>query len=288
MTPVEHLGGWLARRLPAEASAWLETRVAQLRNGGLERDLYLSVSQVSRRIGKDPLHLTPDELQAAALSRPGWDPADWTVDQAARIYLLLVSTADGAELSQRLDRLCSAADIGELVAFYRGLPLYPDQPRHSLRAAEGLRSNMRVVFEAVAHRNPYAAEQFGEPAWNQLVLKALFVGSRLDLIAGLDRRRNPTLARMLCDYAHERWAAARPVVPDLWRCVGPFAAGPVLDDFRRLLERGTAAEQHAAALSLLDATDPAAAQLLESRPDVARDARTGRIGWEQLASMYNG
>jgi len=288
MTPVEHLGGWLARRLPAEASAWLETRVAQLRNGGLERDLYLSVSQVSRRIGKDPLQLTADELQAAARSRPGWDPADWSIDQAARIYLLLVSTADGAVLSQRLDRLCSAADIGELVAFYRGLPLYPDQPRHSLRAAEGLRSNMRVVFEAVAHRNPYAAEQFGEPAWNQLVLKALFVGSRLDLIAGIDRRRNPTLARMLCDYAHERWAAARPVVPDLWRCVGPFAAGPVLDDFRRLLERGTAAEQHAAALSLLDATDPAAAQLLESRPDVARDARTGRIGWEQLASMYNG
>jgi hypothetical protein len=284
MTPVDHLGRWLAGRLSAEASAWLEACAARLRNGGAERDLYLGVSQVSRHIGKDPLQLTPDELQAAALSRPGWDPADWSVDQAARIYLLLASTADGAELSRRLDRLCSAADIGELVAFYRGLPLYPDQPRHALRAAEGVRSNMRVVFEAVAHRNPYAAEQFAEPAWNQLVLKALFVGSRLDLIVGLEARRNPSLARMLCDYAHERWAAARPVSPELWRCVGPFAAGPVLDDFRRLFERGTPAEQQAAALALIDATDPEAVRLLEAHRDLASAARSGRTGWTQLAT----
>jgi hypothetical protein len=287
MTPVAHLRHWLVRQLPAEESAWLEACAARLRGGGLERDLYLSVSQVSRRVGKDLLRLTMDDLQAAATSRPGWDPCDWTVDQTARVHLLLASTTDGAELSRRLDRLCSAADIGELVAFYRGLPLYPDQPRHASRAAEGVRSNMRVVFEAIAHRNPYAAEQFAEPAWNQLVLKALFVGSRLDLIAGLDGRRNPTLARMLCDYAHERWAASRPVNPELWRCVGPFAAGAVLDDFRRLLERGTTAEQQAAALALLDATDPAAAQLLEYRLDVAHDARAGRVSWAQLAAMNN-
>ncbi len=91
--------------------------------------------------------------------------------------------------------------------------MYPDPPRHALRAAEGVRSNMRTVFEAVAHRNPYAAEQFAESAWNQMVLKALFVGSRLDLVVGLDRRRNEALARMLCDYAHERWAASRVVEP---------------------------------------------------------------------------
>ena len=179
------------------------------------------------------------------------------------MYLLLASTPDGADFSRRLDRLCSAADIGELVAFYRGLPLYPDQPRYALRAAEGVRSNMRVVFEAVAHCNPYPAEQLNEPAWNQLVLKALFVGSPLNPIVGLDGRRNPTLARMLCDYAHERWAASRPVSPELWRCVGPFAAGPMLDDFARLFERGTADEQQAAALALREATDPEAARLLD-------------------------
>ena len=250
MTPLELLGQWLAARLPASAATWLSSGIERCRNGIADRDLYLLLSLVSRHVGKLPLALAEDELEVASASRPGWDPRDWTLDQAVRIYLLGASTSDGARLSERLDRLCGAADIGELVAYYRGLPLYPDPPRYALRAAEGVRSNMRVVFEAVAHRNPYPAEQFAEAAWNQLVLKALFVGSPLAPVAGLDRRRNPTLARMLRDYAHERWAASRPVSPELWRCVGPFASGPVLEDFVRLFERGTADERQAAALAL--------------------------------------
>lgn len=284
MTPVELLGQWLATRLPAEGTAWLAGGIERMRASGAERDLYLLFSLASRKVGTRPLAPTAAELAAATASRPGWDPGDWTVDQATRVHLLLASTTDGAETSRRLDRLCSAADIWELVALYRGLPLYPGAPLHVLRAAEGVRSNMRVVFEAVAHRNPYPAERFGEPAWNQMVLKALFVGSRLHPIVGLDARRNPLLARMLCDYAHERWAASRPVSPELWRCVGPYASGALLDDFRRLLERGSAVEQQAAALALLDASDPAATRLLESRPALARDARSGCPDWETLAA----
>jgi hypothetical protein len=284
MTPAELLGHWLGGRLCLRAAAWLASGVERLRAGATDRDLYLLTSLVSRHVGKEPLALTDAELQAASASRPDWDPRDWMLDQAARVYLLLASTSSGVEMSRRLDRLCSAADIGELIAFYRGLPLYPDQPRYALRAAEGVRSNMRVVFEAVAHCNPYPSERFAEPAWNQLVLKALFVGSRLDPIVGLDARRNPILARMLCDYAHERWSAARPVSPELWRCVGPFATGPMLDDVRRLFERGTATEQQAAALALRDATDPEATRLLESHPALARNAREGTLNWERLAA----
>ena len=70
---------------------------------------------------------------------------------------------------------------------------------------------MRPVFEAVAHRNPYPARHFDESAWNHLVLKALFIGSTLAPIEELDARANPTLMRMLCDYAHERWAAGRTI-----------------------------------------------------------------------------
>ncbi len=186
MKPVELLESWLVTRVPDPARTWLREAVARLRAGATERDLYLLVSQVARRVGKAPLALADNELRAATASRPGWDPRDWTADNAARVLLLLASTQDGAEISHRLDRLCAAADIDELVAFYRGLPLYPDPPRHALRAAEGVRSNMRVVFEAVAHRNPYPAEHFDEQAWNQMVLKALFVGSTLDPVAGLE------------------------------------------------------------------------------------------------------
>jgi hypothetical protein len=283
MKPSELLGQWLVARLPEGAAEWLSNGVDRSGIGIADRDLYLLMSLVSRHVGKAPLALTDAELDAAAASRPGWNPANWTLEQSARVYLLLASTPDAADFGRRLDRLCSAADIGELVAFYRGLPLYPDQPRYALRAAEGVRSNMRVVFEAVAHCNPYPAEQLDEPAWNQLVLKALFVGSPLNPIVGLDARRNPTLALMLRDYAHERWAASRPVSPELWRCIGPFASGPVLDDFARLFERGNADEQQAAVLALSEATDPEAARLLAAHASVAVLGNDATMIWKRLA-----
>jgi hypothetical protein len=287
MTPVELLERWLSTRLPADAATWLTSAAQRLRAGAADRDLYLLTSLVSRHVGKGALALTAAELASAAESCPGWNPRDWTLDQAARIYLLLASTADPDTFTRRLDRLCSVADVAELVAFYRGLPLYPDQPRYVMRAAEGTRSNMRVVFEAVAHHNPYPAQHFAEGQWNQMVLKALFVGSALDPIVGLDGRRNPNLARMLCDYARERWAASRPVPPELWRCVGPFAAGPALELVRRLFERGTDIEREAAALALRDARDPEAARLLESHPALARQSRQGQLDWQHLTAVRN-
>jgi hypothetical protein len=284
MRPVELLRVWLDARLPSSAQTWLTSGVERLCASGADRDLYVLAGLVTRHVGKEPLALGPEELDAAHASRPGWDPSEWTLDQAARIYLLVASTADGSDTSRRLDRLCSAGDVSELIAFYRGLPLYPDPARHALRAAEGVRSNMRVVFEAVAHRNPYPSEQFAEPAWNQLVLKALFVGSRLDPIVGLDARRNATLARMLCDYARERWAASRAVHPELWRCVGPFASGDTLNLVRRLFERGSETEREAAALALRDSSDPDALRLLESHHVLARSAREGNLSWQRLAA----
>ena len=281
MTAVQVLRQWLHARLPAPALDWL---VRGLDAGEIaDRDLYLRIGLVARQVGKAPLALSEAERAAAAASRPGWDPRDWTVDQAARVFLLCAGSADGARLAQRLERLCGAADVGELVAYYRGLPLYPDPQRHALRAAEGVRSNMRVVFEAVAHRNPYPAEQLSEAAWNQMVLKALFVGSPLAPIVGLDARRNAALAAMLVDYAHERRAAARPVSPELWRCVGPFAAGPLLVDLAGLLDSGAAAERGAAILALSEASDPTARSLLAAHaPAVDRD--TLASAWERLVA----
>jgi hypothetical protein len=138
---------------------------------------------------------------------------------------------------------------------------------------------MRAVFEAVAHRNPYPAERFPEATWNQMVLKALFVGSALAPIQGLEERQNPTLARMLCDYAHERWAAGRPVSPDLWRCVGRFADDAALADLGRVLAQGNPRERGAAALALTDCPRAEARTLLRAHPDLASALAEGRLAW---------
>jgi hypothetical protein len=111
--------------------------------------------------------------------------------------------------------------VGEQVTFHRGLPLYPEPERHLWRPRTVAARAIRAVFEAIAHGNPYPAEQFDETAWNQMCLKALFVGTTLHPVVGLDTRHNRALARMMADYAFERWAASRPVAWELWRCVGP-------------------------------------------------------------------
>jgi hypothetical protein len=143
---------------------------------------------------------------------------------------------------------------------------------------------MRAVFEAVAHRNPYPKEQFSENRWNHMVLKALFVGSTLSPIQGLDQRANPALARMLCDYAHERWAAGRPVSPELWRCVGPYADAEALGDLQRVLATGDTNERKAAALALTASPDAARVkELLSQAPDLAAAVEGGSLSWDNLA-----
>ncbi|MCW5622757.1 MAG: EboA domain-containing protein [Burkholderiales bacterium] len=283
MSPLQLIETWLRLRLPEPTMQWLQVQAGKVAKDSGDAGLYTAVSMVTRRVGKEDLQASADELRAAAASRPGWDPTDWSVDQAARIYLLLASGDEGERFSRRLDQLCVTGDIGELVAFYRGLPLYPDQPRYAARAAEGVRSNMKAVFQAVAHRNPYPAEQLPEGAWNQMVLKALFVGIPLDPIIGLDQRVNAALARMLRDYAHERWAAARTVSPELWRCVGPFAIDDALDDLTRVLASSSEHERAAAALALGQSPAPGAATLLNAHPVLAKAINEGTLTWRSLA-----
>lgn len=280
-TPRELLRRWLEGAATPEALAWLDDAAAKLAAGAPDRELYLAVSLVPRKLGKADLTVGEAESAAAEAARPGWRPAGWSADQAGRLVLLL-SLPDPARLAMLVDQLCRTGDVGELVTFYRGLPLYPEPERYLARAREAARSNMKAVFDALAHHNPYPAETFDELAWNHLVLKALFVGSPLDPIQGLERRANPTLMRMLCDYAHERWAAGRPVSPDLWRCVGRFADPAALADLQRVLREGGERERRAAALALHDCPKPEARAILQEAPELAAAAAEGRLAWQEL------
>jgi hypothetical protein len=279
-TPRELLHRWLDRQLPDPDSAWLREQLGKLNSEVRDRDLYLALGLAPRRLGKVDLDLSDADLEAAERARPGWDPRGWSVDQAARILILL--HAGGAQFATRFAQLCRTADVAEAIALYRGVPLYPAPELLEAQAAEGTRTNMRAVFEAVAHRSPYPKEQFAENRWNHMVLKALFVGSTLHPIQGLDARANPTLARMLCDYAHERWAAGRPVSPELWRCVGRFADTEALADLQRVLATGSTIERRAAALALAASPDAKAGELLSQAPDLAEAVARHELTWDNL------
>ncbi len=214
---------WVLRQA-GDAADWF---AGALDGMAAERDLHIVLGLAPRRLGKADLALTPEDRKAADAAYPGWDPSGWSVDGAARVCALLTfrSKRPFAEVFKDLRR---TSDVAEMIALYRGLPLYPEPDALHFECGEGLRSNLKPVFEAIAHTNPFPRDHFDEHRWNHMILKALFVDSQLAPITGLDERANPELARILIDYARERWAAGRPVTPELWRSVKPFMDDPAI------------------------------------------------------------
>ncbi len=170
---------WIGRQVPEPSAAWLDQRLEKLGAAESDRELHIGLGLSPRRLCKDDLSLDAGDLERADRARPGWDPRGWSVDEAARILMLLTGCGGGQAFADRFTGLCRSAEVGEAIAFYRGLPLYPDPELLEGQAAEGIRTNMRAVFEAVAHRNPFPRERFDQNRWNQMVLKALFVDSTL-------------------------------------------------------------------------------------------------------------
>jgi len=283
-SPRALLGAWLRRQLSETELGWLEERLAMLDAEPGERELHVTLGMAPRRLGKADLILEEADLAAAGRARAGWDPRGWSVDVAARVLALLAAADGGRAFAERFRALCRSADVAEAVALYRGLPLYPEQESLESQAAEGVRTNMRAVFEAVAHRNPFPRERFDQNRWNQMVLKALFIGSSLAPIQGLDARANAGLAEILRDYAHERWAAGRPVSPELWRCVGPFALGAALADLERALASPDERERQGAALALAASPAGDARALLATAAALSSRIEHGDLTWDRLSA----
>ena len=279
MEAAELLARMLRDRVGAERP-WLDEQLALLAGGAPERDLHIFLGLAPRRLGKADLAPTTEEARAACAALPGWRLDAWSVDGAARV-LGLVRHVGNRPFAERFKDLRRTADAAELIALYRGLPLYPDPGALDFEAGEGLRSNLRPVFEAIAHDNPFPRDHFDRHRWNHMVLKALFVGSALAPVVGLDERANAELARILREYAHERWAAGRPVSPELWRCVGPFAEDEAaLADLMRAHAAGGASAR-AAALALAASPASAAQTLLDGLPE-ARALARGTLSWARL------
>jgi len=148
--------------------------------------------------------------------------------------------------------------------------------------------NMTVVFDAVALNNPYPAAFLAEPAWNQMVLKGIFMSRPLYRMFRLEERRNDTLARMVSDFSHERWAASRKVTPEVWRLTAPFlAAHQVLrDDISTALQSADTLHQEAAVLALHECGAVAGLAVPSFLSPLQRSAAEGALSWASIAERW--
>lgn len=139
---------------------------------------------------------------------------------AGRIELLVEAAraiGEGDDLVELIDECWRTGDNDERIAVLRALSRLPGPERFVPLAVSACRTNVVPVFAAIACDNPFPAAHFPEPAFNQMALKAVFLGVAIDGIAGLPDRITPELVRMAAAYASERRAAGRPVPEDCAR-----------------------------------------------------------------------
>lgn len=279
---------WLQARLDTEAFTWITSTSEELKNDAEDWQFFASFSGVPQKTAKKALKLSAEEVKKAQSLRPGWQPDHWRLDQLGRTYLVLsIAGREEENFLHILEKTFISSDTNEAIALYQSLPILPYPKQLTKRAAEGIRSNMTSVFNAVALRNPYPADYMDEGAWNQVVLKALFVESPLYLIKGIDRRANEKLAQMLVDYAHERWAANRSVSPELWRAVGPFAGGDMIDDLEKVLTHEDDLQKQAAVLALSASPSEEAKRLLNKHSETVEKADRIPAGWDKIGAQFN-
>jgi hypothetical protein len=281
---LELADAWVSRATDDRGAAWFRGAIEESTRATNDRALGMAIGLAPRRLGKAVLVLGADDLARSTTLRRGLDPRGWSVDQLARITLMVASYRDDAGFAERLDRFCANAEINELIALCLGLPVYPAAKLIEPRAREAIRSGMKPVFEAVVHRSPYPYETFAEDDWNQMVVKAVFIEAHLWPIQGLDRRANPQLSKMLVALATERRAAARPISPEVWRCVAPHMDAEAAATMSHVWEEGADKDRLAIALALKAVPDAAAGLAFRDElPAVERKIQTEEVEWRQLA-----
>ncbi len=257
MTPAvgQAAAGWLSEgletRLEEASAGWLASAVEKSAAGLRGAEFGALLSLASRYLPERPLAPAAEALERAGALLAGWNPERWSLREAGRVRLLLARPdLAGEDFSPELEELFHYADEGEMRALYKALALFPEPERFRWRAAEGCRTNIVPVFESVACDTPFPAAHFDDVAWNQMVIKALFVGAPLWRVRGLDSRLSEELARMALDLADERRSAGRVVPHELWLALGPHGGERALASLEQELHEGDERSRRAADLAL--------------------------------------
>ena len=281
---IQYFQNIIQRNVSPAAFGWLLEKTIQFGGDKGSSIFYSSFTAVPRQTGKLTLTLTESEIRELSENVEGFSLRGYTVDRLVRVWILLKWPSENKDAYLRtISQLFKAAEMNELVALYSALPLLQYPEDWVKQCAEGVRSNIGTVLEALICNNPYPSKYLEEAAWNQLVMKAFFTDKPANKIIGLDERSNKALAYTLSDYAHERWAAGRSVDPQLWRLVGKFIDERTFPDLQRVFSEGDLIDKQAVALTFAKTDYKPAKVLLDGEPDLKSAVENGQLTWDKIA-----
>ncbi|QNR85807.1 EboA domain-containing protein [Pedobacter riviphilus] len=275
----EIIASTVKNNISVEAEKWLEDFIQSTDKSAQLAKVFV---MLPRKTGKLPVAINNDQQEVLHAAGFGYI-RNWTIDRLSRVWLLAgFDLGDKERLFSTINPLFLSAEVNEAVALYSALPFLAHPEIWVKRCAEGIRSNIGSVLEAIMENNPYPSENLDEAAWNQLVLKAFFTEKNINLIIGLDKRANLDLALTLIDYAKERWAAGRKVNPQLWRLVGKFINAEIFDNLKVGLQRYDQIEQRAIALAVSQSDYQPAKDYINTFPELKLALSEGNLNWDSF------
>lgn len=204
---------------------------------------------------------------------------NWKLDRLVRVYFLSIfNSANKEDYIKSIDTLFETAENNEAVALISALPFFEYPDYWLMRATDAVRSNIGLVFDAIAFQNPYPKHYFSELAWNQLVLKCIFNDKPIHLIQGLEKRANQELANSISNLAHERWSAGRNIPAQAWRLVSGFMNESIFRDILVLFDFPYSKDKVAAALVCSETDFIPAKEALKKHTEI--DIKS--LNWEML------
>lgn len=275
----EHLEKYLDTCINNELKIWLNEKIEKILSEKSSKSFYLTYSLLATKIDKTTIVSISEDGDLDAYLKV----QKITCLELARLALLrTVLKAEKATFAPHVSKIIQLADTAEMATFLKYLILLPNPEQFKLVAVDALRTNVATVFDALALHNPYPARYFEDKQWNQMFLKAAFMQRPLHLIVDVEERGNAELARIISDYAHERWAAGRDIDPYFWRPVAPFLNETLLKDMKRLLESTVSKEQQAGALCCYNSSDEKANQLLQKYPNLQKEVENNTFNWNTI------
>ncbi len=272
--------GILKNTTKQDALDWLTEKTNKLETSKSARDLFMTYSLLASKFDKTQIEHFGDEFDET-ISYFKSHGAD--VLQMSRIYLLTKVLEVNPEFyTKEVAKIIEVADTTELETFLRYLTILPESESFKHAAVEALRTNIAIIFDAITLNNRYPALYFNDQQWNQMYLKAAFMERDLSLIESVDERANADLARIISDYAHERWAASRKIDPMFWRPVSKFMDDTLRSDMERLLTSEDPIENKAGALCCYFSEDKKALALLETHQELKEQVASNDITWSTL------